>query len=117
MDHLTVAQEKLFQSPFGQLACKIPSAKQQMEIARRTQFYAGGLPLAAQDWDLAEAMARLDVLIVQEPAEFVKDKNANAWDYDKIYDTEALIKLGKEIGEWVGSFRKSVRTEQGEVGA
>lgn len=113
MDHLTAAQEKAFDSPFGAVTCKIPSAKKVMEIARRTQVYAGAMPLATQEWNLAEAMAYLDVCITDAPEEFARDKNTpTTWDYDKIYDTDALIELGKQVKEWIASFRKPVREEQ-----
>lgn len=112
MDHLTMAQEKEFDSPFGKLTCKTPSIKKQMEIARRQQMYAGGLPLASNDWDLAEAMAILDTLIINPPTEFQKDKETGNWDYDRLHDIDALIDLGKAVKEWVNSFRRGVREEQ-----
>ena len=108
MDHLTIAQEKEFESPFGKLTCKIPSIKQRMDIARRQQMYAGGLPLSSEDWDMAEAMSLLDIVVIVPPTEFGKDKSGTTWDYDKLYDDKALIKLAKEVKEWIDSFRKPV---------
>jgi hypothetical protein len=84
-----------------------------MEIARRQQVYAGGLALSTKDWDLAEAMALLDALVVNPSPEFEKDKNTGTWDYDKLHDIDALIDLGKAVKEWVESFRRPVRGEQG----
>jgi len=116
VDHLTQSQEKEFDSAFGKVTCKIPSLKQRLDVSKRMQRYSESLNLSINDWDLIEVMALLDVVVSAAPKEFIKDKSTNGWDYDKLFDLEALISLGQEVRKWLDSFRKPVRGEQDPVG-
>jgi hypothetical protein len=117
MDHLTIAQEKEFDSVFGKVTCKIPSLKQRLEISKRTQGYGNSSPISVVDWDLADAFGLLDVVITIPPSEFAKDEKTGGWDYDKLYDVDGLLELSKEVKAWIDSFRTGIRDKQTEVGA
>jgi len=116
MDQLDLAQTKEFDSVFGRVTCKIPSVKERLDIAKRMQRYAETLPLPTDAWDLAEAMAHLDIVATDAPESFQKDQKTGGWDYDRLYDTDGLVTLGKAVKDWIESFRRSVREQQGKMG-
>lgn len=118
MDTLTIAQSKEFESAFGKFTCKIPSVKQRLQISQRIQIYGNSSPVSVVDWDLAESFGLLDVVVTQAPQGWAKDEQTGGWNkYDDIYDVDALLKLTKEVKDWIDSFRNGVRAKQNEVGA
>lgn len=117
MDHLTIAQEKEFNSAFGMVTVKIPSTLQRIGISKRMQRYAEGLGMIdSSAWDLIEAFSTFDLCTKEAPAEWEKDEKTGGFNWDKVFDEPALLSLFKEVKEWLDSFRNPLPEQPTNVG-
>lgn len=111
MDLLTIAQTAELETKLGKIKVQVPSLKKKLEIERKRSAYAGGLPILSQKGvELANIFATLDVIMVESPLE--RDKATNSWNYDSVYDEEALRDAYDKAVQWLDSFRENMAKEQ-----
>lgn len=110
MDILGQKQTEYLDTKLGKIKVQIPSMPKKLDIERRKGFYTGGLHvISSYGADIADMFATLDVVMTESP--IPKGKNGD-WDYDQVYNEDALNDAYKKVVEWLDSFRKSVETEQ-----
>ncbi len=110
MDILTQKQIAELDTKIGKIEVQTPSLKKKLEIEKRRTFYVGGLTVISQDGaELADIFATLDVIMTKSP--LTRDEKGGSWNYDEIYDEEALKDAFKQAVDWLDSFRNAVAEE------
>jgi hypothetical protein len=113
MDILTQKQTAELETKLGKIEVQTPSLRKKLDIAKRRSFYASGLTvMGAEGADLAEHFATLDVIMTTCKALTRVENDVTSWDYDKIYDEDAIKDAYDKAVEWLDSFRKPVAAEQ-----
>lgn len=111
MDILTQKQTAILQTKLGEIQVQTPSLSKKLDIQRRRSLYVAGLAVISQDGaELADMFATLDVIMTKSPIK--KIEQTGSWDYDSVYDEEALHDAYIKAVEWLDSFRKRMEPEQ-----
>ncbi|UOF90772.1 hypothetical protein LSG31_00370 [Fodinisporobacter ferrooxydans] len=111
MDILSQKQTTELETKLGKITVETPSVSKKLEIERRRSVYAGGLTVMSQQGaELANMFATLDIVMTKSP--LTRDKNADAWNYDEIYDEDVIKDAYDKAVEWLNSFRKGVSSKQ-----
>lgn len=117
MDILGQKQVATLPTKLGDIEVRTPSTRQKLEIEKRRSFYAGGLTVLSQDGaELADIFATLDVMMTKCPSMSRVKGDETSWDYDAVYDEDALRDAFDEVIKWQNSFRKPVERTKEEVG-
>jgi hypothetical protein len=110
MDILGQKQTTYLDTQIGKIKVQIPSLPKKLDIERRKGFYTGGLSfISSYGADIADMFATLDVVMIEST--IPKTKNGD-WDYDQVYNEDALNDAYKKAVVWLDSFRKPVESEQ-----
>ncbi|KIL42080.1 hypothetical protein SD70_02535 [Gordoniibacillus kamchatkensis] len=117
MDILTQKQTTVLPTKLGEIEVQIPSLQKKLDIERRRSFYAGGLTVISQNGaELADMFARMDVVMTKCPSLTRVKNDPTSWDYDGLYDEDALRDAFQKVEEWQNSFRRDVAGEQAQMG-
>jgi len=111
VDVLAQKQIAELDTKLGKIKVQTPSLKKKLEIERRRSMYAGGLAVISQTGaELSDLFATLDVVMIECPLK--KDSDSGTWDYDDVFDEDALRDAYTKAVEWLDSFRKGLAEKQ-----